>query len=274
MQARCCSPHPPVQVLSCTDVECAWATKEGCAREVCTKAAVEILPHKTAHSCMPASQQRSGEHGCITLQQCTELCIGIAQKSQAARTAELFNACSRNKQKKTHCHSCPPPLLGLLKEEAKDLESKTPEGVLEYICDMYGPETVRKEIERLTRGHQSAPAWHKYRKGLVTASIAHACMTRAKIYLRAKATPNIAPFPSLILRTSHVSTPAMRAGSAKEDAARNTYVQWQEAQGHKVELQQTGLILRCDLPFIGCSPDGRVTFPCQCCEGKEVLKCL
>ncbi|XP_077510891.1 uncharacterized protein LOC144121522 isoform X4 [Amblyomma americanum] len=177
-------------------------------------------------------------------------------------------------RKKTHCHSCPPPLLGLLKEEAKDLESKTPEGVLEYICDMYGPETVRKEIERLTRGHQSAPAWHKYRKGLVTASIAHACMTRAKIYLRAKATPNIAPFPSLILRTSHVSTPAMRAGSAKEDAARNTYVQWQEAQGHKVELQQTGLILRCDLPFIGCSPDGRVTFPCQCCEGKEVLKCL
>ncbi|KAH7986817.1 hypothetical protein HPB52_024713 [Rhipicephalus sanguineus] len=94
--------------------------------------------------------------------------------------------------------SCPPPLLELLKREMKQLQGREPEDVMAFLCDVYGPESARHAIELRTRNQASSPAWHQYRNGLVTASIAHGCMTKARTFLRSKKNVTIDPFLKVI----------------------------------------------------------------------------
>ncbi|KAH6920138.1 hypothetical protein HPB50_028874 [Hyalomma asiaticum] len=77
------------------------------------------------------------------------------------------------------------PLLELLRQVTK-LQGKEPEDILVFLSEVYGPVCARHATEHATRSQDSSPAWHQYRNGLVTASIAHHCMTKAKTFLRSK----------------------------------------------------------------------------------------
>lgn len=168
--------------------------------------------------------------------------------------------------------SCPPPpLLELLRKEATKLQGMAPEDVLLFLSKVYGPEDSRDAIQRLTRDQASSPDWHKYRRGLVTASRAHSCMTKANAFLRSKGKVKIDSFINLTVKSTGVRTAAMQAGTEKEPAARSMYKQWKEAQGHQLVVETMGLVLHPEFSFIACSPDGKATFSCSCCEGKEVL---
>ncbi|KAL1436227.1 hypothetical protein MTO96_049855 [Rhipicephalus appendiculatus] len=167
--------------------------------------------------------------------------------------------------------ACPPPLLELLRRERKQLQSKEPEDAMAFLSEVYGPDSARQAIELQTRDQASSPAWHNYRSGLVTASIAHTCMTKARTFLRSKKNVTIEPLLKVILQKTHVRTTAMREGAEKEAIARDTYKQWMEAQGHELTIKTVGLILHPEFPFIACSPDGIVSFSCRCCAGKEII---
>ncbi|KAH7962881.1 hypothetical protein HPB52_018479 [Rhipicephalus sanguineus] len=118
-----------------------------------------------------------------------------------------------------------PPLLELLKREMKQLQGREPEDVMAFLCDAYGPESARHAIELRTRNQASSPAWHQYRNGLVTASIAHGCMTKARTFLPSKKNVTIDPFLKVITQKAQVRTTAMREGAEKEAIARDTYKQ-------------------------------------------------
>lgn len=106
---------------------------------------------------------------------------------------------------------------------------------------------------------------------MVTASIAHSCFTRATTFLRSDASANIQPFLNLVLRTSSIFTPAMKAGVENEGKAKKAYMDFLASQGHLASLKEVGFSLSKDVPILGCSPDGVVTFACPCCEGEVIL---
>lgn len=139
------------------------------------------------------------------------------------------------------------------------------------LCQVYGTDLAVSQVEAATRSQATSPAWHTYRKGLVTASIGHTCFTKARTILRAKADVNVAPLLSLILRSNPVSTPAMRAGVEKEGPAKELYIEKLRAAGHEASIEEVGLLLLKDFPLVGCSPDGIVSFSCHCCKGRKVL---
>lgn len=163
------------------------------------------------------------------------------------------------------------PIMTLLHREVAVLQTKTSDEVIHHLCRVYGSDEVLRNIEESTRSQASSPAWHSYRKGLVTASIARTCMTKAKTFLRSKTPASVSPFLSLILRTNTITTAAMRAGIEKEPKAKLEYLKLLESEGHRAVIRNVGLMLLKEFPLIGCSPDGVCTFSCECCLGKVVL---
>ncbi|CAN7995713.1 unnamed protein product, partial [Ixodes hexagonus] len=163
------------------------------------------------------------------------------------------------------------PLLALLQKNKQYLSNKSCEEIIEWLRTMYGSDEALEKIEAATRGQASSSKWHDYRKGVVTASIAHSCFTHTTTFLRSDASANTQPFLNLVLRTSSDFTPAMKAGVENEGKAKKAYVDFLASQGHQASLKEVGFSLSKDVPILGCSPDGVVTFACDCCEGQVVL---
>ncbi|CAN8022977.1 unnamed protein product [Ixodes persulcatus] len=144
------------------------------------------------------------------------------------------------------------PIMTLLHREVAVLQTKTSDEVIHHLCRVYGSDEVLRNIEESTRSQASSPAWHSYRKGLVTASIARTCMTKAKTFLRSKTPASVSPFLSLILRTNTITTAAMRAGIEKEPKAKLKYLKLLESEGHRAVIRNVGLMLLKEFPLIGC----------------------
>lgn len=256
--------------LSCTDVACAWGTKKKLVQNMYAPAPIRTYCHVKLPVPPPQVPVTDATHMLQILQNSApSSAIAVFKKRRRGQNSSTTE--SRTKNAKQACRSAPLPMLEMMRVQATQLKQKAPVEVMLHVCELYGGERARSEIESLTRGQSNSPEWHRYRKGLVTASIAHACMTRAKTFLRSKGAANIDPFLMLILRSRTITTPAMHVGITKESAARAAYKTWQEALGHTLEVRQRGLVLFEEFPFIGCSPDGVASFSCKCCEGKEVL---
>ncbi|XP_077502669.1 uncharacterized protein LOC144113459 [Amblyomma americanum] len=158
MQAHCCSPHSPVHGRA-SGIAGAELHRYGMCmgnkkKDVQEKGAPRPL-WKFCHTKLPTpacllpnNDQEST--AALICSSAPNSALAFHRKPKQPGQLNSSLPVQGISKRKTRCHSCPPPLLVLLKEEAKDLESKTPEGVLEYICDVYGPETVRKKIERST----------------------------------------------------------------------------------------------------------------------------
>ncbi|KAH9362110.1 hypothetical protein HPB48_002088 [Haemaphysalis longicornis] len=69
----------------------------------------------------------------------------------------------------------------------------------------------------------------------------------------------------------------MQKGLQKETEAREVYWEVMTADGHGVEVCETGLVIWQHFPLMGCSPDGLVSFLCECFPARQTLleiKCL
>lgn len=56
-----------------------------------------------------------------------------------------------------------------------------------------------------------------------------------------------------------------------EEEAKQHLLQILRAEGHGAKLEEHGLFIYSDYPFVGASPDGVLTFDCSCCSGRRVL---
>ena len=112
---------------------------------------------------------------------------------------------------------------------------------------------------------QGSPDWTSQRKGRITASSMYA-VTR---FTGRK--PDGA-LVKQIINGSDISTPAMTFGHDNEDLARQLYLLGHQQQHPGVRVDQTGLHVDPDRPFLAASPDGLVHCP-ECGPGLLEVKC-
>lgn len=121
------------------------------------------------------------------------------------------------------------------------------------------------ELEHKTREQYRCKLWHTQRVGRITASVFHtACHSNI-----------LRPARSFIRKIcvssyqKELTVPAIVWGKTHEIDAKEMYCQiMQQHQNHHVE--NCGLVLDCDLPFLGASPDG---FIIDDCCGRGILEC-
>jgi hypothetical protein len=127
---------------------------------------------------------------------------------------------------------------------------------------------VVKDIEQHTRGQAQNPAWRAMRYGMLTASNFHRiCEAVEKGHC-----------PQSLLKTIlskykiNSSVPSLNWGLKKERVARELYARASRSTHKKVVVEEKGLYVMSDYPFIGCSVDGIIS--CKC-HGKKVfeIKC-
>ena len=112
---------------------------------------------------------------------------------------------------------------------------------------------------------QGSPDWTSQHKGRITVSSMYA-VTR---FTGGK--PDGA-LVKQIINGSDVSTPAMTFGHDNEDLARQLYLLGHQQQHPGVPVDQTGLHMDPDRPFLAASPDGLVHCP-ECGPGLLEVKC-
>ncbi|KAH9367308.1 hypothetical protein HPB48_022134 [Haemaphysalis longicornis] len=141
----------------------------------------------------------------------------------------------------------------------------TGEEFLVCLQDTYTEADI-SEIERLTRLQSNSPLWIRYRQGMVTASIARACLTRTKNLDKEPRPHNLRGVVNLVLHASTFKSAAMKEGMQKESEAKKAYVLMLQEKGHSAAIEDCGLAICKELPILGASPDGVVKFSCECCK--------
>ena len=119
-------------------------------------------------------------------------------------------------------------------------------------------------IEKATRDQSNSKLWFKYRAGRITASRMKAvCHTNSD-----------KPAQSLIKGICYPEAFSFKSkatiwGCQHEQKARNIYFKTCNGQHESFSVKDSGLVVNCEWPFIGASPDGIIN--CSC-HGKGVLE--
>ena len=149
---------------------------------------------------------------------------------------------------------------------------KTSEKPEEFLLHMeYFPRNISL-VEERTRGQSENPLWLTIRKQVITASKAHAIKTRMETYKR-KGGIGV-DMTSVFLKVSGKASvepelPALKYSRAMEKEAVKSFKQHFEGSHQNVQLQECGIFLCKDMPFLGGSPD--MIISCDCC-GKSCLE--
>lgn len=122
-----------------------------------------------------------------------------------------------------------------------------------------------RAIEVATRQQRKCPAWFRHRKGLITAS-------NFKAVCRSKTAKHSALI-NKILRPMQVNTAATQYGIENENLAKERALAALQQSHRNGRLEECGLMISPEHPFLGCSPDG--VFRCDCHEPALLeVKCL
>jgi len=117
-----------------------------------------------------------------------------------------------------------------------------------------------------TATQASNPKWHQHRKGRITASVAAECAAKVTDN---KITPGHSCVAKIMGYYGTVTSPALQWGRDMESIAKRQYIANHKIN-HKhrsVSLQETGLWISLQHPFLAGSPDGIVF--CKECEGGQ-----
>ncbi|KAK1899515.1 Alkaline nuclease [Dissostichus eleginoides] len=116
-----------------------------------------------------------------------------------------------------------------------------------------------EEVEVLTRGQSTNPAWFAWRKNRITASIAHSIAHCGFVNGKSQ-TPPTSYLAAVTGEVRSVRTRAMSWGVQMEaEAVRSYQAVKTAALGRSVSVLACGLFLDAQSPWLGASPDGIVT---------------
>ncbi|KAL3056824.1 hypothetical protein OYC64_007324 [Pagothenia borchgrevinki] len=116
-----------------------------------------------------------------------------------------------------------------------------------------------EEVEVLTRGQSTNPAWFAWRKNRITASIAHSIAHCGFVNGKSQ-TPPTSYLAAVTGEAPRVQTRAMSWGVQMEaEAVRSYQAVKTVALGRGVSVLACGLFLDAQRPWLGASPDGIVT---------------
>lgn len=144
---------------------------------------------------------------------------------------------------------------------------------LDLLAPPAGPRLDRDIVEQLevrTQGQRSNPDWFSLRRNRITASVAHSVANSG--FANEKTTTVPASYVRAIIGESGcVQTRAMAWGVEHEAEAVRKYQEQQSAAlGHALSVQDCGLFIDAERPWLAASPDGIVT------DGRtgQWLRCL
>ena len=182
-----------------------------------------------------------------------------------------------------------PALLSVVPEYCHQFKTSHPDNILPpLLTDLYNPQystlsypdllkkcsdvqlTITQEeadnVEKATRAQASSKQWFRFRSGRITASkMKNVCRTNpdqpAQSLIQSVCYPESCRF----------STAATKWGCSHEGEARQAYVERMK-EHHNFDVKDSGLVINTNSPYIGASPDGRIS--CDCCgEGVLEIKC-
>ena len=119
----------------------------------------------------------------------------------------------------------------------------------EYASNMTVTDEEIRETETLTRGQNKNQFWFEKRKSVLTASnFGKAAKTKVEPSNKLKA-----------MLYSNFTTEAVQYGIESEEKAVNLYIKEMEKEGINVKVEEVGLLLSKEKPFLGASLDRIVT---------------
>ena len=126
-------------------------------------------------------------------------------------------------------------------------------------CNISVSQQQAKEVEVHTKSQSKSHQWFSMRTGIITASR----------FKAASRTDPASPSVILIMSICHpelyrFKTAATCWGCVHEKTARDKYASTISVAHKNFKVEESGLFISTDYPFIGASPDGLVT--CDCCS--------
>ena len=126
-------------------------------------------------------------------------------------------------------------------------------------CDVNVSQQQAEAVELNTKSQSKSPLWFNMRTGRIKASR----------FKAASHTSLASPSISLIMSICHpeisrFKTAATRWGCEHEQVARDKYAGLSSVSHHNFKVEESGLFINTEYPFVGASPDGLVT--CACCS--------
>jgi hypothetical protein len=142
-----------------------------------------------------------------------------------------------------------------------DLLKKCQDVKIDVTCDQ------SKCLEEATRTQAASALWYRHRAGRITASkMKRVCRSNPD-------QPSQSLIKSICYPQNHsFTTNATKWGCTHEDEARKAYSNKMTEIHENFQIQPCGFVVNPLYPFIGASPDGKVS--CDCCgEGLLEIKC-
>ncbi len=168
----------------------------------------------------------------------------------------------------------PPPLT-----EAAALHLQTysnngePELISHFLESLHYTGEQCDTIEKVSRGQGDSSDWHEQRKGRITASVFHEVHTKVQTIIAGrKRVIKVKPLTARIIgqQPSLEHLPAIQWGKVHEKNAKDAFIKSEFGKHKKLKVQEAGLFIKKDLPYIGASPDA-VGY-CDCCT-QFVVEC-
>ena len=129
-------------------------------------------------------------------------------------------------------------------------------------------------IELSTRGQSTSDIWVQQRKGRITASGAHAIHTKVNTIMKKRKTGVISSTLQKIIHGGNdlSNIPAVEWGTTHEVDGKQAFYANEAIKHDKYSLQNPGLFVSSDLPFLAASPD--YVLHCNCCGTSVIeIKC-
>lgn len=135
-----------------------------------------------------------------------------------------------------------------------------------YVQNLINKSSSTDSIAELTKGQSANDVWMKARTGRITASrFATVCRRKENV------DPN-SLIKSVMGYYSDKTSDGMEWGINHENTAKKEYVREMKNKGHRtISVEESGLCVMPDYPYIGASPDGLVSCSCGDCKDSEGL---
>ena len=129
----------------------------------------------------------------------------------------------------------------------------------------------RNELESSTRTQATSDIWHAEHVGRITASVRHAAMTGSKSKTPDRLVAKIMKYQCTD-KPLHFDDPRQH-GIQLEPVARGAYIEYREDRDAPVSVDECGLFVSIDHPFLATSTDGIVTDASADGNGVLEIKC-
>ena len=159
--------------------------------------------------------------------------------------------------------------------DVNDKENQPRESVETFVRNLEYSSEEREQLDRLTIEQSKSPAWHKYRRGLITASNFSRVVSRVNVIRSSRTTDNKTNenvVDDIVNGSKFKGNAATRYGQSKEKRAAELYKRTMETQHSDLCVSESGLRLHKQHCFLGASPDRIVQ--CSCHQQRLVeIKC-